>query len=544
MDHKNNFDNNIWSDDEINRLIKLWNEDKTVTEISNSINRTTSAIRNAINRLKKKGLIERHGTNKNPIPWTEDETNLLIDLWNNKNYTVNQIIKEKLLNRSKSSIENYLKDLRKYNKINRRTKIHSKTAWTTEEINKISELYNEGKTTNEISKNVGRSFKAVEQKLSSARISRLSKSNIDNIDWHGLAKNGIVKVNHSEWPNQSFDPNKTSGYIIQQSKLKNINQTTIDIRNLILQADKEKKSKISFIIAENKEDFVNAIATRRKLFKNKYRFKMDKKMQERIGAWMIGDGTCLNMSSNTSRIQLTQVATLQERNKESHLEYLLDTLNKIPLENLTRFALIFTRGIEYKDKEKSNMETSHTWKGRINIFNWDIDKLRNDFYGKVRKGNKTLPSVKKLTEEYLVNDEILADIYQQDGSLHNLYQTPRLHICQNVYPAQCRLALALHKAYNIRSMPVKAEGHTYELYICPIDAEKFFNKVAPYMIPNMYYKLPKSPTIGKTGKLSAKNFDKFYEKAIKFMEMEINYDEECTMYINEFNQKTPLQQID
>ena len=114
----------IWTEEDKNKVILGYNNNKTSKEIAKEVGRSTTSVQHCIKALKKQGLITTSKVGDIET-WTEEEVNIILN--NYSNYSTDELCKM-LPNRSKTSIVCKIKRLEESGKLEYKIK-----RWTKEE---------------------------------------------------------------------------------------------------------------------------------------------------------------------------------------------------------------------------------------------------------------------------------------------------------------------------------------------------------------------------------------------------------------------------
>jgi hypothetical protein len=142
--------NNLWPDEDINKLRQLWEEGHSKAEIAEMIGRNPDCIKHQIYRqIRDFGLAKRPDRRQ----WSEEETDYLIQHY--KNTPARQI--SNILGKCEDSIRRKAKSLHIT-----KTK---KNRWTVNEMEVLRQLWQQGYTSTQIAERIGKTISSTEGQL-------------------------------------------------------------------------------------------------------------------------------------------------------------------------------------------------------------------------------------------------------------------------------------------------------------------------------------------------------------------------------------------
>lgn len=153
-----------FSEEEIERIIQLRENGKSISEIAKELNRSNKAI---YGKLFNLGFVE-----KNKMFWTKEEIKIMLEMiiYDHKNKVVNRKEISTLLNRSEQSVGDKIVELRKSGvlpKVNERERLY--LPWSNKEEAKLIHLRKHGYTMDEISEIIIRPKSSVYKKIKKLR---------------------------------------------------------------------------------------------------------------------------------------------------------------------------------------------------------------------------------------------------------------------------------------------------------------------------------------------------------------------------------------
>lgn len=332
--------------------------------------------------------------------WQNEETLQLENCIMN-NETLEEIYK-KFPQRSPNSIRSKIKKLRDKNASLPATKATRKM-WTKEEDNLLKELFYQNKSNDEIN-NVfsNRTKRAIEARLTGL-IAEERVKKINNIPWAELEKKGIIEIEPENWPVQRVLSEKSIYVLVNETITSNKDFTKNEMRGFLEKAEKENKTRVSFMFCPKKEVFFEKIKGKRALeVINTPPF-----LQKLVLASLLADGTIARIKPEMPScfFQFTQAANLLTKNEESHLEYALWFLEQVDFSLLTLVPFTLERGIPKQKTETNSL--NFTWKARVRLWNLDLfNEALADNYGGFKEDTSKTEDFIKLTSRGSLLEEL------------------------------------------------------------------------------------------------------------------------------------------
>jgi hypothetical protein len=358
------------------------------------------------------------------------------------------------------------------------------------------------------------------------------------IDWLRFAVKGFWRLSAEQWPLKNFksESQKSALYLVSRAFLSPVEKGAINLRRLIVEAEREGLGGVRFYFAENREDYENNLLRKKSAPRIKRKFPIinnNDYYQNLVYASMLADGF---LDGSIDKFQLEQAATLAVIGDHSHLEYLLTIFLKFPDNILTAAPLDLNSGLRYKQVST----TAYAWKIRFYLYNFEsFSKIYKETYYQsptktleeenalkklaakimelsgsmpksvenvlkfpmffIEKTNarnyKNLPVTPILLRDYFKDPGLtIAHIHMQDGKKLN-NSTLVLFIQTGYFDRACRLAICIFEKTRLRYFPkIYYDKQTNKpevfLQLCEEDNAKFVKLTAPHFVKCMEYKIP------------------------------------------------------